>query len=690
MKILRIVRILATLFQVITADGAYELLTTEDYHLLTCVNTIIRRHFTPRRPLLISLPPTGYDATNSTVRTPLPNCDSTFMVDILLETIHTESQRSVYVSRSKSRLHVVHSEEHIYNCVILTWESQGDRNVTDALSYQLQELHSAMPLNHKALYLIVICSRASRPPEVPALRIFQEIWANYNITDVLLLIPYGNTNMNILNNEQELSGKAFYLYTWYPYSSKGKCVNVNSLNLIDKWLVKDKGEFIYNVNLFPNKFSGDLMGCSVKVSTRVLPLIADELPGRISKKYCGLELNFLANVLKKLNLSAEFKLVFPNNKSSTEFRTDLISETAHGDADISIGALAMSQDFKSLADFTVPYAETALKWYVPCAKYVDRCEAVFKMFSLGTWISLFSIGLLVAIMMRFIATHVNSHQFHDPNNYMTLQSCLHIVCAIFLGVGISKLPRTSTLRIFFSAVLFYSFAFTIILQTNFTSVLVSPAFEIQINSMKDIIDAGIEYGYSSDIEGYLEGTDELEYQIIKEHRVKCRDQFQCFNRVMKYGNFGSIANSLSVARLMNSKLLRGTKRKVCTISNDIVKLRSVMYFKKGHPLLYRFDKILRRMIQSGLEIRWDNDLYLENKHETALPFCRESDILDYNNATDDNTLESGYYVFSVMHLQVAFYFFFLGCILSCVVLVGEILYHMKYFLMPITRYSGRK
>lgn len=134
MQILRTLITLASVFQVITADGIYELLTTEDYHLLTCVNTIIQRHFTTRRPLLISLPTTGYDVTNSTVRTILPNCDSTFMVDILLETIHKESKWSIYVSRS-SHLDVVHTEEYIYNCVILTWESQRDRNGTSSLSY---------------------------------------------------------------------------------------------------------------------------------------------------------------------------------------------------------------------------------------------------------------------------------------------------------------------------------------------------------------------------------------------------------------------------------------------------------------------------------------------------------------------------------------------------------------------------
>jgi hypothetical protein len=560
----------------------------------------------------------------------------------------------------------------------LTWESQGDRNVTDTISYQLQELHRARTLNHKAMFLIVICSGTSLPPQVTAFRILQDMWASYNIKDVLLLIPYVHATesyMNTLHDDKEINDKEFGLYTWHPHSSEGNCANVN-LNLIDKWLVKDKGEFIYNANLFPDKFSGDFMGCTVKVATGILPSIVDELPDGINKKYCGWELNFLANILERLNLSAEFKVLFPNNKSSVEFRTDFIRETAYGEADISIGGLVMSEEVESLVDFTVSYKEIALKWYVPCAKYVDRCEAVLKMFSLGTWISIHSVNFLVAVIMRFIATHVYNHQFRESYNYTTFNSCLYTVCAIILGVSVSQLPRTPPLRMFFSIVLCYSIALSTILQTYFASFLVSPRLEIQINSVKDIFDLGIGYGYSSDIGYFLEGTDEFEYQIIKEHRVKCGNQYQCLNRVMKYGNFACITNTFSVARLMNSKVSKDMKSKVLTVSTDILKLRSVMYFKIGHPLLYSLNKIIRRVIEGGLQIKWDNDLYLTNIHKPVLSFCYENDTLDYNSASDDNILESGYYVISVTHLQIAFYSFLIGCVLSSVVLVAEILYHM--------------
>jgi hypothetical protein len=580
------------------------------------------------------------------------------------------------VSGPKSRIEAFNAEEYIYNYMILTWESQEDENITEALSRQMQQLHRTRPLNHRALFLIALCFSAPLHPDNLALRIFQEVWANYNIAQVLLLLPYVNTTksyVNILSGVKETIGKAVHLYTWHPHSSEGNCTNVNSLNLVDKWLVKNDGSFFHNVNLFPNTFSEDFIGCTMKVALLLFPEIAVELPGSTNKIYYGLEFNLLINILEKLNLSAEFKVLFPTNNSNIKFRTDLIGETAYGEVDISVGGLVISERFKSLVDFTVSYAETAIKWYVPRSTYALCFESAFRMFSLSTWISLCCVSLLVAILMCVIATRVNKYQRHESYNYMTLQSSVYILWSIFAGVGVPQLPKTCTLRILLSMVLCHSFALTIIFQSYFTSFWINPRLEMQISSVRDILDLGIEYGYTSDIAGYLEGIDESEYQNIREHKVKCKDQYQCFNRVVKDRNFACIANTFFVDPLLT---WGGAKGKVCTISNDIVRLRSVMYLKKGHPLLDRFNKIIRWMTEGGLERIWGNDLYLENKRRARLSFYYDNGSSDYNNDSDDTNLETSYFAFSVAHLQMAFYSFLIGCILSCVVLVGEILYHM--------------
>jgi hypothetical protein len=579
------------------------------------------------------------------------------------------------VSGPKARTEEFHAEEYIYSYMTLTWGSQEDENITGAPSRQLQQLLRTRQLNHRALFLIVLRSKASlHNSDNLALRIFEDVWNNYNIAQVMLLLPYVNTaksHVNILNGDHESNGKAFHLYTWHPHSSEGNCANVNGLNLVDKRLVKSDGSFFHDANLFPKKFSADFMGCTTKVALLLFTETVVEIPATSNKKYHGPEFNLLINVLEKLNLSAEFEVSFPTNNSNIKFRTDVISETAHGEADISVGGLVISERFKSLVDFTVSYAETAIKWYVPCAKYAPCFESAFRMFSPGVWISLLCVALLVAILTCVIATRVSRLEPRESYNYMTLQSSVCTLWSIFAGVGVPQLPRTFSLRILFSVVLCYSFAMTIIFQTYFTSFWINPRSTMQISSVRDVLDLGIEYGFTSDIEGYLEGVDESEYQLIRQHRVKCRDQYQCFNRVVKDGHFACIADTFFVEPLMTSG---GAKSKVCAISSDILKLRSVMYLKRGHPLLNLFNKIIRRMTEGGLVGGFD--LYLDNERRAASPIYYDNDASEHDNDGNDSNAETGYFAFSVTHLQMVFHLLLFGCILSCVVLVAEILCHM--------------
>ena len=190
----------------------------------------------------------------------------------------------------------------------MIWESQGNRTITEIITSQLQALQDAGLLNNKSLFLIVICSRASQPPHDFALRIFEDLWHSFKIIDVTLVIPYFNTAKtytNALHSVQVSSTKLFELYTWYPFLASGRCGNVSRVDVIDKWLVENSQGFLKNTNLFPNKISGNAMGCTVKVATRVLPPIIVELAEGSKEKYGGPELNILRCILEKLNLSIE-------------------------------------------------------------------------------------------------------------------------------------------------------------------------------------------------------------------------------------------------------------------------------------------------------------------------------------------------------------------------------------------------
>jgi hypothetical protein len=92
---------------------------------------------------------------------------------------------------------------------------------------------------------------------------------------------------------------------------------------------------------------------------------------------------------------------------------------------------------------------------------------------------------------------------------------------------------------------------------------------------------------------------------------------------------------------------------------------------KGNPLLHRFNEIINRMFEAGLFDKWWNDFL-------------SSSILDDHPIDDNDTnfsdfatneLNTNYSTFSLIHLEVVFYIFLIGQIISTLVFSVEVLYY---------------
>jgi hypothetical protein len=105
----------------------------------------------------------------------------------------------------------------------MIWESQSNRTATEIITSQLQAPQDTGLHSNKSLFLIDICSRVSQPPHDFALRISEDLWHSFKITDVTLVIPYSSTAetyTSVLPSVQVSSTEAAELYTWYPIFSE--------------------------------------------------------------------------------------------------------------------------------------------------------------------------------------------------------------------------------------------------------------------------------------------------------------------------------------------------------------------------------------------------------------------------------------------------------------------------------------
>ena len=678
MQILMVAIIVVTAIAINEA-GSYQILTTNNnQQVVLCVKAIVQRHFSSRNSIIVSVTNTGLDDTENSGSVS-PYWEQAMTTDALLDSIHGESRWALHISRPTSNLQAFRPQGHKWNYIIMIWESQGNRTATEITTSQLQALQDAGLLSSKSLFLIVICSRVSHQPRDFALRIFEDLWHRFKIIDVTIVIPYFNTPNSFtsaLHGVQNSSIESFDLYTWYPFLSSGTCGNVSRVDVIDKWLVGNSKGFLRNNNLFPNKISGNLMGCTVRVATRVLPPIIVELVQGSKKEYSGPELNILRCILEKLNLSIEYKVLVSTNKSQFEMEAHLTDETMSGDTDISVGGLTVSDRFISRADSTLPYLEYAVQWYVPCAKCANPWTALLRVYTLDSWICVLCTPIPMIICMHQLAIRVNKYQLRESQCYMTLQSCFSIFYSIALGVSVTELPRTPILRTFVFFLICFSLFMSTTFQNYYTTFLLNPGFEKQISNVRDILQSGIQFGYSSGTEGSLKYiANEYEYSVMQDRRIVCENHCQCLELMLKDVNFACVSNTYCAELVMQSRVSSYARRNLCVLPNVIYRIRSTMYLKKGHPLLNHFNKIIRRMTEAGLISKWKKDFMSKQKSISVLSsLSYGKDNFGIKNIVADNIYEAGYFALSLSHLTVAFHILFFGCSLSLTVLIAELVY----------------
>jgi hypothetical protein len=116
-----------------------------------------------------------------------------------------------------------------------------------------------------------------------------------------------------------------------------------------------------------------------------------------------------------------------------------------------------------------------------------------------------------------------------------------------------------------------------------------------------------------------------------------------------------------------------TNPQLCTLDDAIYKINFAMHFVKGSHLVDIFNGIIHGILQGGLIGKLWNDLITNYKFLCA---SNHPDIV--LNFADFNHDGGDFFVFSLSHLQLAFYAIGVGSFVGFVVLVGEILYYKLF------------
>ena len=641
-------------------------LTTDQLHTVLCVWTVAQRNFAPGRPLVFSLPRTTPDVTRSTLSDPVPQRDDLQTANILLGKLHDETKWPIELSRPSGDDTADTSVLH-HSYILFVWNEETS-SLNETLENQLDNLQYSTSWNPRGRFLVVAMGSSNEPADLLALHICSILWQVDRIVNVVVLIQnqFAYRPLHATRTKRTTAADRLNLYTWFPFNL-GRCGEVRDVILLDEWVFENIGRFLENADLYPAKVPKNFMGCPIKVGTiGIDPYVImienyTHNDGSTAYKLTGLAVDILKFVCEKMNLTT---ILLPPSLNS-EFHLYL-KETwdLFGDlSDVLTGTIPLLPfTVTSLFEASIPYTHVNLKMLVPCPKAILGTEKVLTTFSLTVWLAIGLVLLLTTAVFWCSGNVLYRSVCNETHTYQSLSNCFHNVWAVFVGVSVPQQPRSSILRVVFFLYVCFCFAISTVFQAFFVSYLVEPKYGKKLETLRELLDSDVVFGYqpafnfTEETVTSSEYVNFLEYKVLK---VDCSDSRKCIERMITKRDIAIVVPPVFATYVAREMGTVDVGKLICSIDQVSFSQSLTILFKKGNPLLDRFNVLMRHYLEAGFQER----LWTELQHRATLRGVRR-----FSERAGDR-----FFAFSVSHLMPAFVVLLVGAVLSSAVFIVELI-----------------
>jgi hypothetical protein len=347
--------------------------------------------------------------------------------------------------------------------------------------------------------------------------------------------------------------------------------------------------------------------------------------------------------------------------------TNLITPMMEKKAYLALGGLVTG--FVPTFESTNTYFMISVRWYVPCSVKYPRWSSIFRILSVELWIVLIVSIMLVAIS----TTHVGRNSCTSEwKRYKTLTSSLTSLLAVSLGVSVSTMPRTPSLRSLFLSWVCFSVAFSTVFQAFLTTFLIDSGYKTPIQNIDELFASGIKLAYPESYNYIFKTGDDTEALKIYNNRVNCSLREVCLNWAIHQKNVSVLLSDISaeISYATGSLIGENSEPLLCRLEDGAFLNNGLsMIMFQGDPLLRRVTEIIDRVVEAGLYNYWIS-LYMHSLK------------IDARKIAIVHPLD-GYYSFNLYHMQPAFYLLLMGCCLSALCFMMELLF--KRVLTKISR-----
>ncbi|KAJ9586431.1 hypothetical protein L9F63_019923 [Diploptera punctata] len=428
------------------------------------------------------------------------------------------------------------------------------------------------------------------------------LFVEFHILDVIILV-YDETN-EVVN-----------FYTFNPYElPSGECGLIYEGILINKCYFDENGVVVLRNRTTDFEIIPNLDGCSVLLHGILNEPLTIENdagdPDTISNQS-------VVFILFKYVLDV-MKMSIHKRREQTEEIIEILELDLYADVYVS-----ESEQF-------IRYYTTTFYWFLYKSEPYSRWSTILCVFSNYVWLCMFFCYFHYREFSTIYFTHIQ------------------------LGIGIPD-PKPIYLRIIFLGWLIYSFSINTIFQCFFTSYLLDPLYQHQIDTFKEIVEENYEL-------------------IFTQYNFVFIDSEFNTTSYMKWITNGEssllyLHDGVKRAVFIPQESVTYFYNKICD-GNVRNKLHRITTYQKQHHLIVeftnkhfekRFSVLLNRLIESGFPDKLTNDIL----YPKGLPLTSRtlSDLVGY------------FYPFSITHMRSAFVLYFIGLGASLFIFLMEVIVH---------------
>jgi hypothetical protein len=206
-------------------------------------------------------------------------------------------------------------------------------------------------------------------------------------------------------------------------------------------------------------------------------------------------------------------------------------------------------------------------------------------------------------------------------------------------------------------------AFSTVFQAFLTTFLIDSGYKTPIQNTDELFASGIKLAYPQEYNFIFIVGDEKDALKVQNNRANCSFREVCMNWAIHQKNVSVLMSDTTAEMSYATGGLIGenSERLLCRLEDGAVLSTGIsMLMYHGEPLLRRVTEIIDRVFQAGLYKYWAS-LYVHSLK------------IDSRKIAIVHPLD-GYYSFNLYHMHPAFYLLLMGCCLSALCFMMELLF----------------